>query len=96
MALPPDIRIRDFEASELGPLRQLIHDTIDTCYSDVYPERAVLFFKAFRSKEKIIERHQKGKILILEKEGRMVATGAVVGGEMLICCDTITKRIREG
>ena len=61
----------------------MIHETIDACYSGVYPERAVEFFKTFHSEERILERSQKGEILILERDNIIVATGAIVGNEVL-------------
>jgi len=61
----------------------MIHETIDACYSGVYPERAVEFFKTFHSEERILERSQKGEILILERDNTIVATGAIVGNEVL-------------
>jgi GNAT superfamily N-acetyltransferase len=73
---------RGFRGDDLVPLRALIHRTIDACYSGVYPPRAVEFFKAYHSEEKIRERSREGEILAVEREGDPVATGAVVGGEI--------------
>ena len=75
--------IRDFVLSDLSFLRQMVHDTIDAAYSGVYPERAVEFFKAYHSEEKIRERSQQGEILIIERNNVIVATGAIVGNEVL-------------
>ena len=78
-----DIRIRDFRPAELLPLRRMIHDTIDACYSGVYPPRAVQFFREFHSEARIAERHQTGEVLVGEKDGGIVATGSRVGDEIL-------------
>ena len=75
--------IRDFVLSDLSSLRQMIHDAIDASYSSVYPERAVEFFKAFHSEERIRERSRKGEILIIERNNVIVATGAIVDNEVL-------------
>jgi GNAT superfamily N-acetyltransferase len=75
--------IRDFVLSDLSSLRQMVHDTIDASYSGVYPERAVEFFKTFHSEERIRERSQKGEILIIERNNVIMATGAIVGNEVL-------------
>ncbi len=75
--------IRDFILSDLSSLRQMVHETIDVSYSDVYPERAVDFFKAYHSEEKILKRSQEGEILIIERNNVIVATGAIVGNEVL-------------
>jgi citrate lyase synthetase len=60
----------------------MIQDTIDFSYSGVYPERAVQFFKAYHSQTKIMERCREGEILLIEQDGSIVATGALVGNEI--------------
>ena len=77
-----DTEIREFREADLIPVRRLIHQTIDGCYSGVYPPRAVQFFKEFHSEEKIMDRHRKGEILVVEQEGNLIATGAIVGGDI--------------
>jgi len=61
----------------------MICDTIDASYSGVYPVRAVEYFKEYHSKDKILERSQAGIIVIIEKAGSIVATGSLVGNEIL-------------
>jgi GNAT superfamily N-acetyltransferase len=75
--------VRDFVLSDLSYLRQMIHNAIDASYAKVYPDRAVQFFKDFHSDQRILERSQKGEILIIESDNVIVATGAVVGNEIL-------------
>src|SRR5512139_3092149 len=77
-----DARIREFRESDLASVRRLIHQTIDVCYSGVYPPRAVQFFKDFHSEEKIMERHREGKILVVEQDGNVIATGTIVGSDI--------------
>ncbi len=77
-----DTNIREFRESDLVPVRRLIHQTIDVCYSGVYPARAVQFFKEFHSEENILERHRKGQILVVEQDGNVIATGAIVGSDI--------------
>lgn len=74
--------IRAFRESDLLPLQQLMHQTIDACYVVVYPPRAVDFFKQFHSEEGIIERYRHGEILVVEQDGKMVATGSILGNEI--------------
>jgi len=79
----PDVHgIREFRESELDPVWRLIQKTIDVCYSGVYPPRAVQFFKAFHSETKIMERYQEGEILVVMQDGNIIATGAIVGGDI--------------
>ena len=77
------VKIREFRKSDLVTVRRLIHQTIEVCYSGVYPPRAVQFFKEFHSEETIMERHRKGEILVVEQHGNVIATGAIVGSEIL-------------
>jgi GNAT superfamily N-acetyltransferase len=42
----------------------------------------VKFFKVFHSEEKIMERYHKGKILVVELNGNVIATGTLVGSEI--------------
>lgn len=75
-----DTVIRRFENQDLAALSQLIHDTIDISYTEVYPPKAVAFFKSFHSEEKILERCQSGTVLVMEEEGVLVGTGSLVDG----------------
>ena len=75
--------IRQFRVSDVRIVRELIHYTIDVSYSPVYPPRAVQFFKDFHSEAKIIERHQKGGILVAEKDRKVIGTGSIVDTEIL-------------
>lgn len=77
------MQVRQFHDSDLTPLHRMICDTIDVSYSGVYPVRAVQFFKGYHSEEKIMERSQSGEVLIIERGGIIVATGALVGNEIL-------------
>lgn len=60
----------------------MIYNTIHVSYSGVYPVRAVQFFKEYHSNERILERSRTGEILIVEREGAIVATGSLVGNEI--------------
>jgi N-acetylglutamate synthase-like GNAT family acetyltransferase len=75
--------VRQFHDSDLIPLHRMICDMIDASYSGVYPVRAVQFFKEYHSEKKIMERSQAGEVLIIERDGSIVATGALVGNEIL-------------
>jgi N-acetylglutamate synthase-like GNAT family acetyltransferase len=75
--------IRLFGDVDLGSLHHMICDTIDASYSGVYPVRAVQFFKEFHSEERIKERSHAGEVLIIERGGFIIATGALVGNEIL-------------
>ena len=75
-------RVRKFLTSDLESVRRLIHRTVDACYPGVYPPRAVEFFKGYHSAEGILKRSREGEMLVAERGGQLVATGALAGGEI--------------
>ena len=75
--------IRLFREADLAPLRRMICDTIAASYSRVYPPRAVNFFKDHHSERKITERSATGEVLLLERDGFILATGSLVGTEIV-------------
>jgi ribosomal protein S18 acetylase RimI-like enzyme len=77
---PP--RIRGYRNPDLESVHRLIQRTIGVCYPAVYPPRAVDFFKTYHSVDKILERSRQGEVLVGEWDGRLIATGALVGGEI--------------
>jgi len=77
-----DCVIRGFRAEDLEGVHRLIHETIDACYPEAYPPRAVAYFKQFHSREKIAERARAGTLLVAVRDGKIVGTGARVGGEI--------------
>ena len=74
--------IRPFNETDLNTLHRMIWRTIDISYSGVYPLLAVRFFKDYHSAKRILERNNVGEILILEENGVMLATGALIGNEI--------------
>jgi GNAT superfamily N-acetyltransferase len=61
----------------------MILDTIDASYSPVYPPRAVQFFKDYHSREKIVGRSESGEVLVAIEDGRILATGSLIGSEIV-------------
>ena len=77
-----DFVIRDFRPTDAGAVLRLIYDTIDISYAEAYPPRAVDFFKQFHSEDRLLNRHQEGTVLVIEQDGKPVATGALVEQEI--------------
>ncbi len=75
--------MRAFREADLAAVQALIFETIDRSYGPVYPPRALDFFKAFHSAEEIRKRGAAGTILVVEHDGAVIATGALVEGEIL-------------
>ena len=74
--------LRTFQKTDLEAVRALIHRTIDAAYTGVDPPRAVVFFKQYYSKEKILERSRDGEIVVLACGGKAVAMGSILEGEI--------------
>lgn len=74
--------IRLFRTSEVIQLSQMIHSTIESSYTGVYPARAVEFFKEYHSQNSILERDQLGDVVIVERDGVLIATGSLVKNEI--------------
>jgi histone acetyltransferase (RNA polymerase elongator complex component) len=83
MTTKANTEIRMFAKSDLKVVQQLINDTIDISYFSTYPQQALNFFKGFHSVERIMERSQKGKTIVLEKNGKIIGTGSFLNGEIL-------------
>ena len=83
MSHSDDVRIRRFREPDLCQLVRLISETIGISYAEVYPPRAVQFFKDFHSEKKIADRSKTGTTLVVEEDGELVATGSLVDGEIL-------------
>ncbi len=77
--------IRTFNKTDLHPLHRMICATIDASYSELYPPRAVAFFKDHHSEKKIAERGAVGEIALLvsEQDGSILATGSLTGSEII-------------
>jgi GNAT superfamily N-acetyltransferase len=89
-----DTLIRRFEDQDLLALTRLIHDTIDISYTEVYPPRAVTFFKSFHSEEKILDRCQSGAVFVMEENGVLVGTGSLVDGAIFAVF--VDPRLQKG
>ena len=83
MSHSDDVSIRRFRKPDLCQLVRLISETIGISYAEVYPPRAVQFFKDFHSEKKIADRSKTGTTLVVEEDGKLVATGSLVDGEIL-------------
>ncbi|MCX8031837.1 MAG: hypothetical protein N3B14_00335 [Thermoleophilia bacterium] len=59
------MEIRKFVLADLDDLHRMIYETIDASYQNVYPPRAVAYFKRHHAKKRILERSQVGDILVL-------------------------------
>lgn len=78
----PPTAIRECRQSDVIAVRRLIHETINASYTGVYPSRALQSFREFHSDDSIAKRMKTGTVLVLERQGEIVATGSLVGDEI--------------
>jgi N-acetylglutamate synthase-like GNAT family acetyltransferase len=76
------MKIREFEKSDIGKVKDLIHRTIDVCYKKDYCDEAIVFFKEWHCDEHIFKDVRAGCMIVLEDDGKIVGTGAVNDGEI--------------
>ncbi len=74
--------IRMYQAADRAPLQALIHRTIDICYCRHYCAEAVHFFKDYHSEQAIRRDARKGCTVVLDRAGRILGTGTLVGDEI--------------
>jgi GNAT superfamily N-acetyltransferase len=74
--------IREFQKADLAALKALVHKTIATCYPGHYGVEAVRFFLDYHSEKAILQDAQKGRTVVLDKAGRILGTGTLVGDEI--------------
>jgi GNAT superfamily N-acetyltransferase len=74
--------IREFQKADLPALRTLVRKTIATCYPGHYGAEAVRFFIDYHSEEAILRDAHEGRTVILDKAGRILGTGTLVGEEI--------------
>ena len=73
-----EIRIREFQISDLQEVFDLIWDTVNTCYPAVYSPEAITYWEDIHTKEKIQNDAKTGCVLVLRKNDVIIATGTLV------------------
>ncbi len=74
--------VRTFQPDDLAEVSALIHRTIDASYAGVYPPLAIAHFHEHHADYTIVAEAESGHIVVVERDGRMVATGTLVGDEV--------------
>lgn len=74
--------IRRAQTSDLNKLLTIVHGTIREVYHHYYPEGVVDFFISHHSMESINAAINNEYILLAEKEGSIIGTGALAGNEI--------------
>ncbi len=74
--------IREFQRADLPALKALVHQTIALCYPGHYCAEAVRFFIDYHNEEAILRDARAGRTIVLDKAGRVLGTGTLVGAEI--------------
>jgi len=74
--------LRAFEETDLFAVKSLVHRTIAACYPGHYCMEAVRFVANYHGDGAILEDARQGCTLVLEKAGRILGTGTLVGDEV--------------
>lgn len=79
MTAQGSMRFRPFEPADLEPVFALVARTIETSYAGVYGPAAVDHFHEHHARGEIRRAAEEGCTVLLEQDGRLLATGTLVG-----------------
>jgi len=89
--------MREFQSTDVAALKSLIHRTIARCYPGQYCAEAIRFFMNYHSDEAIRRDAREGCTVVLERAGRIVGTGTLVGDEIKrVFVDPAAQRLGAG
>jgi len=77
-----DPELREFLTTDLFAVKSLVHRTIAVCYPGHYCLEAVRFFANYHSEQAILQDAKEGCTLVLDRAGRILGTGTLVGDEI--------------
>jgi GNAT superfamily N-acetyltransferase len=75
----PNIRLRKMKDTDLQSVYELVQNTIQISYADVYPPEAIEFFKNYHNAENILKDLNQGYIVVIESGGQILGTGTLLG-----------------
>ncbi|MFO8011766.1 MAG: GNAT family N-acetyltransferase [Phycisphaerae bacterium] len=79
MTAQGSMRLRPFEPDDLEAVFALVARTIETSYAGVYGPTAVDHFHEHHTRDEIRRAAEEGCTVLLEQDGRLLATGTLVG-----------------
>jgi ribosomal protein S18 acetylase RimI-like enzyme len=74
--------VKEFSSEYLDKLIQLIHNTIITCYPQIFPPGVVNFFLKYHNEADILYKAKTGKVLIGLINNKVIASGYLIGNEI--------------
>ncbi|MHC4639955.1 MAG: GNAT family N-acetyltransferase [Planctomycetota bacterium] len=72
------VSIRHLKRSEVDVVKDLIHRTIDVCYSGLYDAESIKFFKDHHCEHSILQDAERGHTIVLVKKARVIGTGTIL------------------
>ena len=73
---------RTFRPDDLDRVHALCQRTIGLSYAGVYPPRAIAHFREHHGRDQIAADAAQGLTLVWERDGRLAATGTLLGDEI--------------
>ncbi len=77
-----EIIMRTAEPQDANSLRELVTETIDTCYFGIYPQEAIDYFIEYHNQKNVVNDILKGHCLILVTEEEFIGTGTLLGSNV--------------
>jgi len=77
-----NIFIREIKPSDIEEVKKLIWDTINTCYPVIYSPKVITYWESLHNTEGILKDMNEGFMVVLEKNGYIVATGSLLEDEI--------------
>lgn len=77
-----DIRIREFDQSDLPAVYRLVQNTIEEVYKDVYPVEAIEFFRCYHSRDNITNDAAAGYTIVAVCGDETIGTATLLGSNM--------------
>jgi N-acetylglutamate synthase-like GNAT family acetyltransferase len=73
-----NIHLRKIKKADLPSVYELVRNTIQVSYADVYPLEAIEFFKNYHNRENILKDVASGYTIVAESEGLILGTGTLL------------------
>jgi GNAT superfamily N-acetyltransferase len=74
-----DLYLRQIVETDLQFVYELVQNTIQVSYSDVYPPEAIEFFRNYHRPESISNDATMGYVVVAESNGQILGTGTLLG-----------------
>jgi len=74
-----NVQLRQMKESDLVSVYELVRNTIQVSYNEVYPVEAIEFFKNYHRKDFILQDAVEGYTIIGESDHEIIATGTLTG-----------------